>query len=108
MSKSRQDIVKGVVGKAEAETEMERDAVVSGAELGLWYAEMQPTVDAGPPSAGSWTPTACKSCTRKRVARSEPSLAFDMLKTYQEDVRRRGCLSHDVGSYLIRYSFPTP
>jgi hypothetical protein len=59
MSKSRQDFVKGVVGRAEAETEMERDVVASGAELGLWDAEIRPTTEAGPPSAGSWTPTAC-------------------------------------------------
>jgi hypothetical protein len=39
-SKSRH-FVKGVVGKAEAETEMERVFVVSGAELGLWDAEIR-------------------------------------------------------------------
>jgi hypothetical protein len=36
MSESRQDFVKGVVGKAKAEAEIERDAVVvSGAKLSL-------------------------------------------------------------------------
>ena len=36
MSKSRQDFVKGVVSKAKAEAEIERDAVVVlGAELSL-------------------------------------------------------------------------
>jgi hypothetical protein len=53
MSKSRQDFVKGVVGEAGAETEMERNAVVSGAELGLWDAEIRPTAEDCPPSAGS-------------------------------------------------------
>jgi len=53
MSKSRQDFVKGVVGKAEAETEMEGGAVVLGAELGLWNAEIQLTAEDWPPSAGS-------------------------------------------------------
>lgn len=46
MSRSRQDFAEEAVGRAGAEAEMERDAVVSGAELGLWDAEDYP------PSAG--------------------------------------------------------
>jgi hypothetical protein len=53
MSSSRLDFVKEVVGKAGAETRLERDAVLSGAELGLWDAEMRPTDEDCPPRVGS-------------------------------------------------------
>ena len=53
MSRIRQDFVKEVVGKAGAETELGRDAVLSGAELGLWDAEMRPTGEDCPPDVGS-------------------------------------------------------
>ena len=53
MLQSRQNFVEEAVGKAGGETEMERDAVVSGDELGLWDAEMQPTDEDCPLGAGS-------------------------------------------------------
>jgi hypothetical protein len=89
MSKSRQDFVKGVVCKAEAVTEMERDSVVSGAELGLWDAEMRPTAEARPPSAGSWTPTAC---TREKKSRGR-----------NPHLRLTCCLKEDVPGRRARW-----
>ncbi len=53
MSESRQNFVKGLVGKAEVVAEMKRDAVVSRADFGLWDTEMRPTAEAGLPSADS-------------------------------------------------------